>query len=383
MSAQPETPQSKTSQSRSTRQDWQVVDSYKTPLDICWNFDYAIDIDKLRNLYTKSKKLQWNSDVDLNWDVELDPSSPIVDQTTFAFDKLDIFEKLSKSQVEAFTAHSTCQLLSQFLHGEQGALMTASVLTHSVPDYEAKLYCATQTMDEARHVEVYEKYIEKLAIVYPISPWLKEIIDATLQADHWVKVAIGMNMVIEGLALGAFHNMRRSTTCDLLRSLTENVLRDEARHVAFGNVYVSETLRNMHPDEREDVADFSFGAIKSMVDSQGGVDGRGQRRADPGFLRVLEAVGIELEDFRASMIRAGAAGVTAQAAPGQVHSFKDLMMPALVRVGAVTERSRKLFEDAGIPVWEDASVLESMEDSDTGTIEFQAAEVVREFEAQA
>ncbi len=378
MSAHPETPHAETPE----KQDWQTVDRYTTPLEICWNFDYAIDIDKLQNLYKKSKKLQWNSEVDLDWEIEIDPSKPIVDERQFAFDKLDVIQKLSKSQREAFTAHSTCQLLSQFLHGEQGALMTAAALTHAVPDYEAKLYCATQTMDEARHVEVYERYVQKLATVYPISPWLKEIIDETLQADQWVKIAIGMNMVIEGLALGAFHNMRRSTTCDLLRKLTELVLRDESRHVAFGNVYVGETIRKLHPDDREDVAEFAFRAIKSMVDAQGGVEGRGQRKADPGFLKVLEAVGIDVQDFVASIQRARMSGIQAQQAPGQIHSFKDLMMPALVRVGAVTERSRELFEAEGIPVWEDSRVLESMEDASTGDLELEAAKVAVEFEAR-
>ena len=93
----------------------------------------------------------------------------------------------------------------------------------------------------------------------------KDLIDATLQADHWVKIAIGMNMVVEGLALGAFHNMRRATTCELLRSLTNLVLRDESRHVAFGNVYVGETIRDMHPDEREDVADFEPFYLKDFI----------------------------------------------------------------------------------------------------------------------
>ena len=364
MSAHPETPHAETPE----KQDWQTVDRYTTPLEICWNFDYAIDIDKLQNLYKKSKKLQWNSEVDLDWEIEIDPSKPIVDERQFAFDKLDVIQKLSKSQREAFTAHSTCQLLSQFLHGEQGALMTAAALTHAVPDYEAKLYCATQTMDEARHVEVYERYVQKLATVYPISPWLKEIIDETLQADQWVKIAIGMNMVIEGLALGAFHNMRRSTTCDLLRKLTELVLRDESRHVAFGNVYVGETIRKLHPDDREDVAEFAFRAIKTMVDAQGGVEGKGQRKADPGFLKVLEAVGIDVQDFIASIKRARMGGIQPQQAPGQIHSFKDLMMPALVRVGAITDRSRELYAAEGIPVWDDLTTLESLEDRDSGDI---------------
>ena len=280
--------------------------------------------------------------------------------------------KLSTSQKELFTAESTAHLLSQFLHGEQGALMTAAALTHAVPDYEGKLYAAAQTMDEARHVEVYDRYIKKLANVYPISPWLKETIDATLQADHWVKIAIGMNMVVEGLALAAFHNMRKDTTCDLLRQITENVLRDESRHVAFGNVYVGEAIREMHPDEQEDIAQFAFDVIKMMSDSMGGVDGTGARTPDPGFLTVLDKVGIDLEDFIKSLIEMGAAGIDAATPPDRLHSFKDLMMPALVRVGAITDRSRELYKEAGIPVWDDLTILESMEDVETGVSDFDS-----------
>ncbi len=345
------------------------IDLYKTPMEICWQFDYSIDIEKLRNLYSKAKQNQWDGEQHLDWDTPIDPSKPIMDEGRHMLNRLPIVQKLSKSQRETFTAHATCQLLSQFLHGEQGALMTAAALTHAVPDYEAKLYAATQTMDEARHVEVYERYVQRLAEVYPISPWLKELIDVALKADHWVKIAIAMNMVIEGLALGAFHNMRRSTSCSLLRQLTDYVLRDESRHVAFGNVYVGETLRKMHPDDREDVAEFAFQAIKSMADAQGGVDGTGARKPDPGFLRVLEVVGIDPQDFVKSLLEMRAAGIRAELPPGQLHSFKDLMMPALIRVGAVTERSSELYKEAGIPLWGDTSTLESFEDQDTGNID--------------
>jgi hypothetical protein len=166
--------------------------------------------------------------------------------------------------------------------------------------------------------------------------------------------------------------MRRQTTCDLLRKITENVLRDEARHVAFGNVYVGETIRDMHADEREDVAQFAFDAIRAMVDNQGGVDGRGKRRRDPGFVKVLEESGIDVKDFVQSLVDAQQAGLRVERPPGQVHSFKDLMMPALVRVGAITERTRALYAAENIPVFEDASVLESMEQAATGVIQFEA-----------
>ncbi len=351
----------------------ETIDHCVTPMEITWQFDYDIDLQKLRTLYSKSKQCQWDAEVDIDWSIDIDPSKPLVDAASFRYDELSIVKKMSKSQKDQFTAHSAAHLLSQFLHGEQGALMTSAALTHAVPDYEGKLYAAQQTADEARHVEVYERYIRKLAIVYPISPWLKDTIDTTLRADHWVKIAIGMNMVVEGLALAAFHNMRRSTHCDLLRQITERVLRDESRHVAFGNLYVGATIATMHEDDREDVAQFAFEVVKLMADSMGGPNGDKSPGPDPGFLQMLEACNIDLMDFVASLQEASLAGIRADMPAGQVHSFKDLMMPALVRVGAVTPRSRELFEKEGIPVWDDLTVLESMEDAGTGDIDFSRA----------
>jgi hypothetical protein len=174
--------------------------------------------------------------------------------------------------------------------------MTAAAVTHAVPDYEAKLYGATQTMDEARHVEVYERYVRKLAIVYPISPWLKEIIDLTLQGDHYVKILIGMNMVVEGLALAAFHNMRRQATCPLLRNLTHYVLQDES-HVAFGSVYVKETIADMHPDDREDIAQFAFEAVKAWSTHRAASTAPASAARRPGLLQGAGARRHRPQDF--------------------------------------------------------------------------------------
>ena len=351
-----------------TPEDWTQNDIFKTPMEICWQFSYEIGIEKLRNLYSKSKRQQWDVEVDIDWSIPVDPSKPLIDDESFGLSEIPFIKRLSKSQQETFRAHVGAQRLSQFLHGEQGALMTAAALTHAVPDYEGKLYAATQTMDEARHVEAFEKYLVKLALVYPMSPFLKELIDVTLKADHWVKIAIGMNMIVEGLALGAFHNMRRSTSCDLLRSLIEGILRDESRHVAFGNVYVGKTISDLHSDEREDVAQFAFDALMMMAEATGRRKGKAPR-PDPTFRKVLEHAEIDPADFIAGMKEAREQGINFEQPPGTVHSFKDLMMPALSRVGAITDRTRELFEEEGIRIWDDTSVLESLEDLDTGEIE--------------
>lgn len=347
---------------------WKEPHIYDTQMSIAWQFKYFMSQEKLENLYSKAKESQWNADTELDWSIEIDPSKPLLDDQLSGLMRLSIIKRLSQSQRNEFSAHFAAQMLSQFLHGEQGALMTSAAVTHAVPDYDAKLYAATQTMDEARHVEVYDRYIKKLAITYPISPWLKELIDATLSSGHYIKIMIGMNMVVEGLALAAFHNMRRQTTCPLLRDLTGYVMRDEARHVAFGNVYLHKVIEQLHPDDREDIAQFTFEAVKGMSDSQGGPDGSKPRKVDPGFVAVLHHCGIDPKDFMASIREAGAAGFNAKLPPGHIHSFKDLMMPALVRVGAITDRSRELYAKEGIPIWEDTSVLESMEDGATGDI---------------
>jgi len=349
-------------------EDWTKSDVYKSPMEICWQFDYAISSEKLKNLYSKSKKLQWDAEQDLDWSIEVDPSKPIIEEERFGFNMVPFIQKLSKSQRETFTAHVGAQRLSQFLHGEQGALMTAAALTHAVPDYEGKLYAATQTMDEARHVEAFEKYVRKLALVYPISPFLKTLIDTTLKADNWVKIAIGMNMVVEGLALGAFHNMRRATSCELMRSLVEGVLRDESRHVAFGNVYVGATIKELHDDDKEDIAQFAFDALMMMAEATGRRKGK-PPQPDPTFRLVLENCEIDPGDFLKGMKEARELGIKFDQPPGTVHAFKDLMMPALVRVGAVTDRTRAMFEEEGIRVFEDTAVLEAMEDAETGDLD--------------
>ena len=349
-----------------TKGDWHVSmtpdDLYRNPMEIAWTFDYALGKGKVEDLYKRAKQNQWDSDELLPWDTQVDPSKPMVSDRSSMFHKMPFFNKLSKSQRETFTAHSTAQLLSQFLHGEQGALMPAACVTHSVPDAKAKLYAASQTMDEARHVEVYAKYCDKIAMVYPMSPWLKALIDATLKSDRYEKVMIGMNMIVEGLALGAFNNMYHSTTCPLLKAITFNVMRDESRHVSFGHAYLGPVIAKLDEAEREELAEFAFSAINILVQSTMKNDAQGlASRMDPGFMEVLQNSGIDADDFFKGMHEAAEAGIAPELPPGQIHSLKDLMLPSIARVGLITPTVRKKYEEGGIPVIEDLRVLNAME----------------------
>ena len=303
--------------------DWKVTmnpdDIYRNPMDIAWTFAYEFGEDKVQDLYNRAKQNQWDSDEYLPWDHEVDPSKPLIADRSSIYHKIPFFSKLNKSQQETFTAHSTAQLLSQFLHGEQGALMTAACVTHSVPDA-----------------------------------------GATLKSDRHEKVMIGMNMIVESLALGAFNNMYRTTTCPLLKKLTFNVMRDESRHVSFGHIYLGPVFAKMHKDDREEMAQFAFDAVNVLASAQM-QGGSLASRADPGFLMVLDNSGIDRDDFFKGMEEAEADGISQALPPGQIHALDDLMMPAIARVGLITERTRPLYEEAGIPISEDLRVLEAME----------------------
>jgi hypothetical protein len=337
-------------------------DIVKSMMEICWQFSYTMDDERLENLYSKSKRLQWDAEQDIDWSLPVDPSRPLIEGAHSSLAQMPFVQGLSKSQQEGLRAHLAAWQLSQFMHGEQGALMTAAALTHAVPDYKGKLYAATQTMDEARHVEVYQRYINKLAIVYPMTPGLKAVIDKTLQSGSWIKIAIGMNMVVEGLALGSFQNIRKSTTCTLLRTITEGVLRDEARHVAFGASYVAQAVAGLHPDEREDVAEFAYDVIMPMRGRDDGEVGpRVFISGGSGFEQVLTTVGIDPTDFMRGLAEARSSGLRVQVPSDRVHAFRDLIMPALFRAGIVTDRLRERYEQAGIKIYEDPTILQAME----------------------
>jgi hypothetical protein len=147
--------------------------------------------------------------------------------------------------------------LSQFMHGEQGAMMIAAKIVETVPWIDAKYYAATQTMDEARHTEVFAKYLHtKLGEAYPMSPFLEAQITALMEDSRWDIAYLGMQIVIESLALAAFGSMLRSTEEPLLKKLLRYVMSDEARHVAFGVLSLGEYYRQLSDAELKERQDF-------------------------------------------------------------------------------------------------------------------------------
>ncbi len=229
---------------------------------------------KLDKLYEKAKRSQWNAQTDLPWEIEVDQEKLVV-ANAVANGGFNAEVDVSGSPVESwgdpewieFGVQSQNWTLSQFMHGEQGALVCTAKIVESVPWIDAKYYAATQVMDEARHVEVFSKYLdEKLSGHYPINAHLRLLLDDIISDSRWDMTYLGMQIMVEGLALAAFGFMHQMTTEPLLKQLLRYVMADEARHVAFGVLSLQEYYAGLNAAELRERQEFAFEAAVRMRD---------------------------------------------------------------------------------------------------------------------
>ena len=227
-----------------------------------WRYDR--EREQLVTLYNKAMASQWNSVTELDWATDVDPERE-ADKDAAAVRLARTAATLPGSPLANWGDKEFAQLavelqkaqLSQFMHGEQGAMMVAAKIVETVPWIDAKYYAATQTMDEARHTEVFAKYLHtKLGDAYPMSPFLDEQITVLLEDSRWDIAYLGMQIVIESLALAAFGDMLRRTEEPLLKKLLRYVMSDEARHVAFGILSLAELYQELTEPELKDRQEF-------------------------------------------------------------------------------------------------------------------------------
>jgi hypothetical protein len=238
-----------------------------------WNYDKGTRA-RLDRLYEKAKTAQWNAQTDLPWETEVDQEAVVVaNQELMGARGLDIditgtpFEHWTEAQWMRLGLETQNWTLSQFLHGEQGALLCTARIVETVPWIDAKYYAATQVMDEARHVEVFGRYLnEKLSGHYPVNAHLAMLLDDIIADNRWDMTYLGMQIMVEGLALAAFGFIHDTTTEPLLKQLLRYVMSDEARHVAFGVLSLQEFYAGLTAAELKERKEFAFEAAVRMRD---------------------------------------------------------------------------------------------------------------------
>lgn len=313
----------------------------ETAMKVVYQWNYEPEVEELRRLYVKGAEAQWVAERDIDWDRPIDQqkfaATPLgaalpIEQTSY-------WKSLSEEQVWELTRRTASFRLSNFLHGEQGALMVAAQLVNAVPHTDAKFYAATQTMDEARHVEVFAKYIKKLDEVRPIAPALRRILDSTLQTDDWMKKLTGMQIVVEGLALYSFREMRNLTQEPLLKDLLTYVARDESRHHAYGVQYVERCVPCLNDAERSELEDFALEAARSLIDQ------RNQQTFLATVMEIWNEAGIDsvalftcLQNERDELTR----NAPTRRRLGPTQGF---VIPTLRRCGLLSERVAKRYHE--------------------------------------
>ena len=246
----------------------------KDNADAIFTWDYSLSRPALRKLYEKAKVGQWNATTDLPWDTDVDVEKTVAEDQAMLGSGFDPsvyigtpVEKWAEKEWLEFGIQSRNWSLSQFMHGEQGALLCTAKIVETVPWYDAKLYASTQVVDEARHVEVFARYLdEKLGGGFQVNAHLRMLLDDIINDSRWDMTYLGMQVMVEGLALAAFGFLHQTTQEPLLKQLLRYVMSDEARHVAFGVLSLKEVYDGMSDTEMKDRQEFAFEAAVRMRD---------------------------------------------------------------------------------------------------------------------
>jgi hypothetical protein len=295
--------------------------------------DYSHMRGDLARLYSMAKEGQWNVESYLDWSTDVDADKPFMPVEQSALYGTPHWNKMTKAERIRLNHEFMAWTLSQFLHGEQGALLASAQIVDAVPNIDAKLYGATQVVDEARHVEVYDRYLHtKLEIVYPVNPELKTLLDQILSDSRWDMKYLGMQIMVEGLALAAFQVMRDNVQEPLIAEITRMVLKDEARHVAFGVLSLKDYYAELTESEINERAEFTYEASRLMRDRL-----LGREVYEKMGMDVDACMDLEFNDPRSREFR-------------QILFAK--IVPNVKKLGLLTPELRRGFEELGVIAFE-------------------------------
>ncbi len=322
------------------------LESVTSTMETLFDWEYDLSREKLLELYEKGKAATWNAS-DLAWDTEVNLEKML--QERFQGGASGMFNAmlnpprpLAPEEGIEMNLNMNAWMLSQFLHGEQGALLATAKIVQGVPDEEAKWYAANQVADEARHVEVYHRYLtEKLGRSFEVNPQLQTLLDQIISDSRWDFTYLGMQIMVEGLALAAFSMIKLQLPDEpLIQDITTRIMGDEARHVAFGVLSLEGLYEQMTEAERREREDFIIEATYLMRD---------RLLMD----QVYERMGWDVKEWTQWALKT-------PFMTGFRQMLFSKIVPNLKRLGLLTPRVRDAYEKLGILQFE--NLKDSTED---------------------
>lgn len=241
--------------------------------------------------------------------------------------------------------------LSNILHGEQGALSLSASLCDILLDPGAQEYAANQTREEARHVAAFGRYIAvRWGRPYPVGDMLGQFLGGIVATPLVYKKLVGMQMLLEGLAMGAFANLHAHTNDPLLKRLVQLVMTDEAFHHKFGKIWADRTLPNLTRDEHERVEDWTAEVFQTLLFNLSSIAQRGY---------IYENYGLDPVVLRDS-VREAFSGGRKRAMRESTNIFR-VLVKTLLKAGLVTDRTIHVYA-----AWLDTEALEAEGDAMVG-----------------
>jgi hypothetical protein len=328
---------------------WSVPQDF----DVRFNWDYDDGRQTMMHLYRKGVEMQWDAEKRIDWSQELDEENPeqLPDEMLpiGAMPRYLAMPAREKAQVRK---HFQAWQLSQFMQGEQGALICAAKIVTQVPDADSKFYASTQVIDEARHVETYNRLLAKFGVAYPMTPPLKELIDQVLRDSRWDMTYLGMQVVIEGLALAAFQQIRDNAQNPLAAAVNAYVMQDESRHVAFGRLALRDYYPQLTQKERDEREEFLLEACYLMRDRFDAVE-------------VWKTLGLDPAECAAHMYDSGMMQLFRS-------SLFTRIVPIVKDIGLWGDIIRKGYEEMGILDFANVDVQALQEGDETIAKDFDA-----------
>ena len=330
--------------------------TYAVPqdFDVVFNWDYDEGRAAMMGLYRKGVEMQWNAESRIDWSQELDEDNPEqLPEAMLPISGMAEYEAMERKGKATVRRHFQAWQISQFMQGEQGALICAAKIVTQVPDVDSKFYASTQTIDEARHVESYKRLLEKFGVAYPMTAPLQELIDQVLRDSRWDMTYLGMQVVIEGLALAAFQQIRDHAQNPLAAAVNAYVMQDESRHVAFGRLALRDYYPQLTQKERDEREEFLLEACYLMRDRFDAVEVWKRLGLDPGRCAEHMYDSGFMQQFRSSLF--------------------TRIVPIVKDIGLWGETIRDGYEQMGILGFANADV-QALQDADN--------DIAKEFDAR-
>jgi len=248
--------------------------------------------------------------------------------------RLDCIQALPEKERIRFANETARWSISSILHGEQGALSLSASLCHLLRDPGAQEYAANQAREEARHVTAFAQYIKaRWGKPLPVGPTLGTLLAEIVHAPEVYKKLVGMQMLVEGLAMGAFASLYTKSSDPLLVRLTQLVMTDEAFHHKFGKIWADRTIPKLSDEERNLIEDWAANVFQTLLFNL----------VSPEQKKIIYAdFGLEWERVQAEMLEAFTDDVRRERMKRSVDIFR-VLIKTLYKAGIITERTKPFY----------------------------------------